>query len=236
MAVIQKFNEDTQLMKIHKEGHRIVFITAVICLLAGVAAYLFLPVSGRWAYLIIALLLILFGGVVYFFRHPRRLAPHNPRLFLSPADGTVVVVDKAREEEFFDKPMQQISVFMSPLNVHLNRYPVDARVIYKAYHPGSFLVAWHPKSSLHNERMTIVFETRSGLQFMVRQIAGVVARRIVCYSKEGEEVTQGGELGFIKFGSRVDVFLPEDAAVNVKPGDKVKGGLSALAELDTSED
>ncbi len=223
-------------MKIHKEGRRIVFITAFICLLAGFVAYMALPGGGSWFYVIIFLLLILFGGVVHFFRHPKRLTPHNPRLFLSPADGTVVVADKTREEEFFDKPMQQISVFMSPLNVHLNRYPLDARVIYKAYHPGSFLVAWHPKSSLHNERMTVVFETRSGLQFMVRQIAGVVARRIVCYSKEGEEVTQGGELGFIKFGSRVDVFLPEEAAVNVKPGDKVKGGVSVLAELDLSED
>ena len=223
-------------MKIHKEGHRIVLITAIICLLAGVVAFMVLPGASRWFYVIVVPLLILFGGVVYFFRNPRRVPPRSTRLFLSPADGTVVAVDKTREEEFFDKPMQQISVFMSPLNVHLNRYPLDARVIYKAYHPGSFLVAWHPKSSLHNERMTVVFETRSGLQFMVRQIAGVVARRIVCYSKEGEEVTQGGELGFIKFGSRVDVFLPEEVAVNVKPGDKVKGGLSLLAELYPSED
>lgn len=223
-------------MKIHKEGHRIVLITAVICLMAGIAAYFALPGPDPWFYVSVVLLLILFGWVVYFFRHPRRLPPRNPRLILSAADGTVVAVEKSREIEYFDKPMQQISVFMSPLNVHLNRYPLDARVIYKAYHPGRFLVAWHPKSSLHNERMTIVFETPSGLQFMVRQIAGLVARRIVCYSKEGEEVAQGGELGFIKFGSRVDVFLPEDTAVLVKPGDKVKGGLSVIAELYPSED
>ncbi len=223
-------------MKIHKEGHRIIFITAVICLLEGLAAYLILTGFGRWFYLIVVFLLFLLAGVVYFFRHPRRTSPRDPGLFLSPADGTVVAVEKIRESEYFDKPMQQISVFMSPLNVHLNRYPTDARVIYKAYHPGRFLVAWHPKSSLYNERMTIVFETRSGLQFMVRQIAGFVARRIVCYSKEGEEVSQGGELGFIKFGSRVDLFLPEGIAVLVKPGDKVKGGFSILAEQSLSED
>ena len=223
-------------MKIHREGHRIVLVAATICLLAGIVAYLAMPGSGRWFYLIMVFLLILFGGVVYFFRHPRRVPPDNQRSFLSPADGTVVAVDKTLEGEFFDRPMLQVSVFMSPLNVHLNRYPVDARVIYRAYHPGRFLVAWHPKSSLHNERMTTVFETSSGLQFMVRQIAGVVARRIVCYSREGEDVTQGGELGFIKFGSRVDVFLPEDTKVTVKTGDKVKGGLSVLAELTSSED
>jgi len=223
-------------MKIHKEGYKIVLVTAMICLLAGIAAYLAIPASGRWLYMIIVLLLILFGGVLYFFRHPKRVPPADQGLFLSPADGTVVAVDKTREEEFFNKPMLQVSVFMSPLNVHLNRYPLDARVIYRAYHPGRFLVAWHPKSSLHNERMTTVYETRSGLQFMVRQIAGVVARRIVCYSKEGEKVTQGGELGFIKFGSRVDVFLPQDTMVTVKPGDKVRGGLTTLAELTSSED
>ena len=215
-------------MKIHKEGHIIVFIaTVVLVLLLAVAMTV-----GSWiSYTLFIVPLLLFFWILYFFRVPNRNIVDKAGILLSPADGKVLSVSETHEDEYFDKPMQQLSIFMSPFNVHLNRYPADARVVYYRYHPGKYLVAWHPKSSTLNERTSIVFETEAGMQFLVRQIAGKLARRIVCYASEGQQVKQGDELGFIKFGSRLDLFLPPGTDILVKPGDLVKGGLSALADV-----
>ncbi len=215
-------------MKIHKEGHITIFIATVIL----VILYALVLTLNHWSsYLLFIFPLIIFLGILYFFRSPERKIPINKELLLSPADGRVIRVEENQEDEYFGRPMQHLSIFMSPLNVHLNRYPSDAKVVYYRYHPGKYLVAWHPKSSLLNERTSIVFETPGGVKFLVRQIAGKLARRIVCYAKEGQEVKQGDELGFIKFGSRLDVFLPPGTKVLVKPGDTVKGGITAIADI-----
>ena len=175
--------------------------------------------------------MILAGIVIRFFRIPKRELVHNANQIIASADGTIVVVEKVFEPEVLNQECIQISTFMSPNNVHVNRYPVGGKVVYTNYHSGKYLIAKHPKSSTLNERTTICIETESGQKVVVRQIAGALARRIVCYAKEGEQVTQGAELGFIKFGSRVDLFIPLDSTVHVDLEDKVKGGLSILASL-----
>ncbi len=216
-------------MKIHQEGKRIVLYTGV---LTGLVASFIIytgPEPGWLLYLYLALLLVVFALVIFFFRSPTRLLEEFPGAVISPADGTVVKVEQVEEDEYFKKPMIQLSVFMSPFNVHLNRIPANGKVVFYRYHPGKYLVAWHPKSSRLNERNTIIIETLGGIRFMVRQIAGVFARRIVCYCSEGHEVRQGEELGFIKFGSRVDLFLPVGTDIRVKKGDRVKGGVDLLA-------
>ncbi len=218
-------------MQIHKEGRKIVIFTAIFMMACAGAAIVLFPPSSWQLYLILALLLSFFSGIVYFFRSPARRIKKDREVVYSPADGRVVVVEQTTEKEVFDQPMKQVSVFMWPLNVHLNRFPTDGKVSRYVYHPGKYLVAWHPKSSQLNERNTIVIETPQGIRYMLRQIAGVLARRIICYCREGMEVRQGEELGFIKFGSRVDLFLPADAQILVKPGDRVKGGLSVLARF-----
>lgn len=215
-------------MKIHKEGHITIFIATVIF----VILYALVLTLNHWIYYALFIIpFTVFVLIFHFFRSPKRNIPLNKDHLLSPADGKVIRVEENLEEEFFDQPMLHLSIFMSPLNVHLNRYPSDGKVIYYRYHPGKYLVAWHPKSSLLNERTSIVFETAGGVKFLVRQIAGKLARRIVCYASEGQEVKQGDELGFIKFGSRLDVFLPPGTKVLVKPGDKVTGGITALADI-----
>lgn len=219
-------------MKIHKEGHIIIFISVIILWIVWAVA---LTLNNWMAYLLFIAPLLVFLGILYFFRVPKRKYVHNEEAFFSPADGTVIRVEEQIEDEYFDKPMQQLSIFMSPLNVHLNRYPASGKIIYYRYHPGKYLVAWHPKSSVLNERTSIVFETKTGEQFLVRQIAGLLARRIICYGSEGKVVKQCDELGFIKFGSRLDLFLPQEVEVLVKPGDKVKGGVSQIAVIKTSD-
>ena len=182
-------------------------------------------------YILVAFVWILAGIVIRFFRIPKRELVHNANQIIASADGTIVVVEKVFEPEVLNQECIQISTFMSPNNVHVNRYPVGGKVVYTNYHSGKYLIAKHPKSSTLNERTTICIETESGQKVVVRQIAGALARRIVCYAKEGEQVTQGAELGFIKFGSRVDLFIPLDSTVHVDLEDKVKGGLSILASL-----
>jgi phosphatidylserine decarboxylase len=162
---------------------------------------------------------------------PNRVLVQNPNKVISSADGTIVVVEQVFESEILKEECLQISTFMSPNNIHVNRYPVSGKVIYTNYHSGKYLIAKHPKSSILNERTTICIETERGKKIVVRQIAGALARRIVCYAKQGEQVTQGEELGFIKFGSRVDLFIPLDSEIHVEIEDKVKGGLSVLATL-----
>lgn len=219
-------------MKIHKEGHIIVFVSSLVL----VIIYAFtLTVNEWWTYLVFLISLIVFFGILYFFRVPKRKYIADDQALFSPADGKVIRLEEKVEDEYFDKPMKHLSIFMSPLDVHLNRYPSDGKIVYYRYHPGKYLVAWHPKSSKLNERTSIVFETKSGVQFLVRQIAGLLARRIVCYGSEGKDVKQCDELGFIKFGSRLDLFLPPEVNVLVKPGDKVKGGVSKLAVINTAE-
>ncbi len=216
-------------MKIHKEGRKIVLVSTLVTILLVAAILWFVP-SHHWAFPVALLIIgLFFIWILWFFRSPARHINRQGNTFLSPADGRVVVAEKVHESNYFGKEMQQISVFMSPLNVHLNRYPIDGKVLSYQYFPGKYLVAWHPKSSLLNERNAIVMEIADGEQLMVSQIAGTVARRIVCYSQAGERVKQGDELGFIKFGSRVDLYLPVGVELRVKAGDKVRAGLSVLA-------
>jgi len=215
---------------IHREGYTIILSTLIICAAGALLVHYFLP-AGKWySYLLYGLLLTVLILVVQFFRNPVRHTPVDSRHIISPADGKVVIVEEVEEPEYFKGKRLQISVFMSPLNVHVNRSPVTGTVRYYRYHPGDYLVAWHPKSSILNERTTVVVETEKGDSVLFRQIAGALARRIVCYAKEGDQLKQGGEYGFIKFGSRVDVFLPTGTIARVKPGDVVWGGESVLAE------
>lgn len=181
--------------------------------------------------ILIALIWILYGFVVWFFRNPERNAVFGANDIVAPVDGKVVVLEEVEEKEFLKTRCIQLSIFMSPLNVHVNRYPVSGKVIYTKYHSGKYLVAFHPKSSELNERTTVVVETENGKNILFRQIAGAVARRIVLYSKLGNMATAGSEYGFIKFGSRLDVFLPLDTKILVKIGDKTLGGIQKIAEL-----
>lgn len=218
-------------MYIHKEGYKI--SAAAIAIAIGITSLLvfILDSWNVYWYILVAFVWILAGIVIRFFRIPKRELVHNANQIIASADGTIVVVEKVFEPEVLNQECIQISTFMSPNNVHVNRYPVGGKVVYTNYHSGKYLIAKHPKSSTLNERTTICIETESGQKVVVRQIAGALARRIVCYAKEGEKVTQGAELGFIKFGSRVDLFIPLDSTVHVDLEDKVKGGLSILASL-----
>ena len=206
--------------------------TGLVLLTLNLLAYLYLFSDNATAMTLMAVVsLILFVLIVQFFRIPNRLLTTGESQVIAPADGTIVVIEETEEGEYFKERKRQISIFMSPLNVHVNRNPVSGIVRYFKYYPGKYLVAWHPKSSTENERTTVVIESPNGVQVLMRQIAGAVARRIIWYVKEGQPVEQGQEMGFIKFGSRVDVFLPLDAEINVKIGDRTKGGVTVLAEL-----
>lgn len=217
-------------MKIHPEGRAIIIYFALGLILINVLLnFLALPI---WLSVLLAVASIIFWGfVIYFFRDPDRQPPQNPNWVLAPADGKVVVIEKTIEQEYLQEPRMQLSIFMSPLDVHVNRNPVSGTVAYIRYHAGKYLVAWHPKSSTENERTTFVIETPKGLKILLRQIAGAVARRIRWYIQEGEVVNQGQEFGFIKFGSRVDIFLPLDAQIKVELGQQTQAGKTILAEL-----
>ena len=190
-----------------------------------------------WPTMVILQNLTILGSIIFyllilqFFRNPKVIINEGANLVLAPADGKVVVVEKTTENEHFNDERIQISIFMSPINVHINRTPVAGRVKYFKYHPGKYLVAWHPKSSTENERTSMVLTMANGVEILVRQIAGAMARRIKWYVKEGHSLTQGQEFGFIKFGSRVDVFLPTDANILVSTGIKTRAGRTVLAEL-----
>lgn len=218
-------------MTIHKEG----IVSIVICLLfialINAAAWYFFPEANTIRIGIYIFSAFLFLIILQFFRSPVFQVSGNDRQVLSPADGKVVVIEETDETEYFKDRRIQISIFMSPVNVHVNRNPVGGLVKYAKYHPGQFLVAWHPKSSLENERTTIVISQEGKFEILVRQIAGALARRIVMYLKEGQQVKQGDEFGFIKFGSRVDVFLPLGTEIKVGLNQAVKGGRTILAEI-----
>jgi len=218
-------------MTIHREGYATILITLVVLAAGHVLSDEYLEAYPTLRMGILILSAFLFLIVLQFFRSPYRKINRNDRIVVAPADGKVVVIEETEETEVLKDKRIQVSIFMSPLNVHLNRYPVSGRVTYAEYHPGSYLVAWHPKSSTENERTTVVIENGARVPILMRQIAGALARRIKCYPKKDWMVKQGEEMGFIKFGSRVDVFLPLTAKVNVKIGEKVKGGVTTLADL-----
>ena len=207
-------------MKIHKEGYKIIRNFVIISL----TILLFFPYFYLSFILLSTLLLI-----VYFFRVPNRKIKTSKNVVFAPCDGKIVQIREVEETEFFKQKKILVSIFMSPLNVHSNHYPIDGNVVYTKYHPGKFLVAWNPKSSTKNERSSVVIENTK-ISVLVRQIAGALARRIVTYSKRNEQVTSGEELGFIKFGSRVDLYLPLSTEINVKLNEKVKSKISIIAK------
>jgi len=212
----------------HKEGYKIIVITFMIVVALSLTINKFITLE--WLRILLLLtLVVLLVLILQFFRNPKRNFSLDDSHVLSPVDGKVVVIEEVSEPEYFKDKRLQISVFMSPLNVHVTRYPVGGKVTMSKYHPGKYLVAWHPKASEENERTTVVVNSTQFGDVLHRQIAGAMARRIVNYTKEGETVSQADESGFIKFGSRVDVFLPLDAKINVSLNQKVKGGISVLA-------
>ena len=215
---------------IHREGYKLIAgFFFLLALINTIVLYF-----GPPAWLMYALLILSLGFwflIIQFFRNPKRNTPKNPNHIIAPADGKVVVIEEVEEPEYFKGKRKQVSIFMSPLNVHINRFPIGGTVKYVKYHPGLYLVAWHPKSSTENERTTVVVKTDNNQEVLFRQIAGAVARRIVYYCKEGDRAEQGSEMGFIKFGSRVDVFLPLTAKVNSKINDVVRGGETVIAEF-----
>ncbi len=218
-------------MIIHKEGRTLLFVLLVVLFIINWAvAYLF-PEADLAQRAVMAASLLLYVVVLQFFRSPVFRVLRNEKFVLAPADGKVVVIEETEEGEYLKSRRKQISIFMSPINVHVNRMPVGGTVSYFKYHPGKYLVAWHPKSSTENERTTVVARMKNGTEILFRQIAGALARRIKCYVKEGIALEQGEEFGFIKFGSRVDIYLPLTARVRVNMGDVTKGGRTVIAEL-----
>lgn len=216
---------------IHREGKATLIITGIFFILLNEVMYYIIPDQFMIRGVIAFLSLIGFLFFLQFFRNPNRNINKDENVILSPADGKVVVIEETGEDEYLKEERVQVSIFMSPLNVHVNRNPVDGEISYYKYHPGKYLVAWHPKSSTENERTTIVYKLKSGVEILIRQIAGAAARRIVCYRDTGDKVEQGEEFGFIKFGSRVDLFLPKDWIIEAKMDQVVKGGITPIARI-----
>lgn len=217
-------------MKFHKEGYASLIIVLIFIIVLNSLAIYFDAASWiKWIVYSISAFLLL--TVLQFFRSPIRVISQDENIILCPADGKVVVIEETLENEYFKDKRLQVSIFMSPINVHSNRNPLSGTVNYFRYHPGKFLVAWHPKSSTDNERTTIVVKNKAGKEVLMRQIAGALAKRIVWYVNEGSEVQQGEEFGFIKFGSRVDLFLPLGTQVDVEIGQKVKGGQTIIGKI-----
>jgi phosphatidylserine decarboxylase len=215
-------------MKLHKEGFTIILITTLVLGAINVPLQIYFSDSIA-STIVLVISLLLYLTIVQFFRHPNRNIPTGENLIIAPADGKVVVMEEVVEGEYYKDKRRQVSIFMSPINVHVNRYPVSGKVAYQKYHPGKYLVAWHPKSSTENERTTVVVESAKG-SILFRQIAGALAKRIVCYAKEGAEAKMGAEYGFIKFGSRIDLFLPLDAEICVEMNQKTVGGETIVAK------
>ena len=214
----------------HKEGKQIILITFFLVVAALLATEYYITIDWlRWALQLTALVVLVL--ILQFFRNPKRVVTPNFDEILAPVDGKVVVIEEVEETEYFNGKRKQVSIFMSPLNVHVTRYAASGTITYSKYHPGKYLVAWHPKSSTENERTTVVVHTPKFGEILYRQIAGALARRIVNYAEEGEQVVQGQDAGFIKFGSRVDLFLPLDAEIAVKLDQKVVGAKTCIAVL-----
>jgi phosphatidylserine decarboxylase len=220
-------------MKLHREGYIIIAVgLTILLLIEGLNYWLYTVTGWLWLFALLTVgVLVMAYLIVQFFRVPNRKVNAGPLDIICPADGKVVVIEEVEETEYFKDKRIQVSIFMSPLNVHVNWSPIAGVIKYVRYHKGLFLVAWHPKSSTDNERTTVVVEHESGKEVLFRQIAGAVARRICYYVKEGQKIEAGAEYGFIKFGSRIDVFLPIGTELNVKVGDVVKGRLTNLGRL-----
>ena len=221
-------------MKINKEGYKIIFVSGVICLAIWGFIYFLLNKHEDIVLLVLSavVLSVFWFLIVSFFREPRRVKIHDEALVFAPCDGRVVVTEVVNEDEYFGgAEVMQISIFMSVTNVHMNWFPVGGLVKYFKYHPGRFLIAWHPKSSTENERTTTVVKTTNGHEVLFRQIAGMVARRIVSYVKVGTNVNQNDVCGFIKFGSRIDILIPKDSELLVEIGDQVVGTQTPIARL-----
>lgn len=216
-------------MRLHREGKFILIGFFLLFLAISFGVFTFIP--NYYSLLLIFPFWILYGFVIWFFRNPIRSTNSQALDVIAPVDGKVVIVEEVEETEYLKTRCIQVSIFMSPLNVHVTRYPVSGKVVYTKYHPGKFLVAFHPKSSTLNERTTVVVETETGQDVLFRQIAGAVARRIVLYAKETDQAVAGAEYGFIKFGSRLDIYLPLGTEILVKVGDKTQGGVQKIAEL-----
>ncbi|WP_373057005.1 phosphatidylserine decarboxylase family protein [Zunongwangia sp. H14] len=214
----------------HKEGYKIMTLTAILLIAINIITYTL--INTYWIkFAILVVSVILFLLIIQFFRNPTRKTEINNRNIVAPVDGKVVVIEEVFEKEYFKDKRLQVSIFMSPINVHVTRHPVGGRVKFSKYHPGKFLVAWHPKSSEENERTTVVVENEVAGEILYRQIAGAMAKRIVNYAEVGQEVAQGSDSGFIKFGSRVDVFMPLGTPIEVALNQKVKGGLSVIGKI-----
>ncbi|MGB0377097.1 MAG: phosphatidylserine decarboxylase family protein [Flavobacteriaceae bacterium] len=214
----------------HKEGYQIIIVSFLIAAAVALIANSYVEHSVlRWAILVINLVFL--GLILQFFRNPKRTTVPDVNEIIAPVDGKVVIIEEVYEKEYFKDQRLQVSIFMSPLNVHVTRYPISGEVLFSKYHPGKYLVAWHPKSSELNERTTIVVSNETIGPILYRQIAGAVARRIVNYAKKGQQAQQGADAGFIKFGSRVDLFLPLDAKINVQLNEHVRGGEQSIATI-----
>lgn len=215
----------------HKEGYKIMAIAAVLLIAINTVSYSL--INTYWIkFAILVVSIVLFLLIIQFFRNPKRKTVLNEANIIAPVDGKVVAIEEVEEKEYFKDKRIQVSIFMSPINVHVTRHPIGGIVKYSKYHPGKFLVAWHPKSSEENERTTVVVENPVAGEVLYRQIAGALAKRIVNYAKVNDEVVQGSDSGFIKFGSRVDVFLPLNTPILVELDQKVKGGLSVIANIE----
>lgn len=214
----------------HREGFQIIAVTLILT--AGIVVLSSTFIENKITfYSIVVVVVVFLLLILQFFRNPARVAPNDPTKIVSPVDGKVVVIEEVYEPEYFKDKRLQVSVFMSPLNVHVTRYPGAGAVTYSKYHPGQYLVAWHPKASTENERTTVVVKTEKFGEVMHRQIAGALAKRIVNYAEEGDTINQGGESGFIKFGSRVDIYLPLGTKIDVALNQKVKGASSIIASV-----
>lgn len=218
-------------MTIHREGRVLLVVLLIVFLGLNLLVFYKFPDSSLIKNSVILVTVIFYLIILQFFRNPIFSITRHDNHVLAPADGKVVVIEETEETEYLKGRRKQISIFMSPVNVHVNRMPVGGTISFSKYHPGKYLVAWHPKSSTENERTTVVVKTKDGVEVLFRQIAGALARRIKCYVKEGQQLEQGQEFGFIKFGSRVDIYLPLDAKVTCKIGDITKGGRTIIAEL-----
>ena len=218
-------------MTIHREGRTLLFILLIALFLLNWGILYVYPESTIIQNSAILVSILFYLLILQFFRNPIFDITKGEKSVLAPADGKVVVIEETDENEYLKGRRKQVSIFMSPVNVHVNRMPVGGTISFYKYHPGKYLVAWHPKSSTENERTTVAVKTKEGVEILFRQIAGALARRIKCYVKEGQVLEQGQEFGFIKFGSRVDIFLPLDAKIMVKIGDITKGGRTVIAEI-----
>ena len=214
----------------HKEGYTIILVS-FFAITSIFVAIDFLNLNVVMTKVLRIVLIIILLLILQFFRNPRRHTLKNDTKIISPADGKIVIIKKVKEKEYFKKKCLQISIFMSPINVHVTRYPIGGKIVYSKYHPGKYIFAWHPKSSEKNERTTIVVENKKIGKILYRQIAGALARRIVNYAKTNKTVIQGEDAGFIKFGSRIDLFLPINCKINVNLNEKVRGGESIIAEF-----